>query len=1137
MGRRWLLGWALAVAAAPLVARAGSEEAVARRSRPSVGYVDPFGGWYLRSLFPLFRSRFETAGIAVGPLDLKDVESEDDLWDSIRRFDVLILSDWDLADKHLRTFRRYLAAGGGVLVVTAYSGLRDRQDLAPKMPDALRWLGVEPQAQGVQDPRTDIGSYWWTRQIAQHPLTAGVHCLAFPKEGDYKRVATQRVALSSDWRVLVRAEASARVFDVRFSHGSWFPAWEDTGEEGAELPLFAVREVTNGRLALLPVDPGYVIWNVGNPGFPQVFMELGDEQGNPSDGFRLILNTLRWLAEPAQARGRVGGFVPGPDTVEPYHFPAKVAVVRPPAKAPASAEFRGLIGAQSSLSGSATSIAEYAAEARELGLAFLFFADPWGSLTPEKLDQLRAECKEVSDESFRAIPGIQYSDTSGIRWVYLDPAFLPTAEYLEGGTKLVKYDGRFAYNQWMKSGHLTRMPLQVSRLRSDPRSLWWHHFLPLWEYRDGRLECDNRQEFFENLGNGLSFIPSVYAEIRTPAELRSAVGEGAMVVPAADLAEALGKLVSYAPWPLYEDNFSYVTQGPRIDQFTVANWNASGKHLVKTAGAQYFAVRISASSEAGLAEVALLSNDNQIHHRFLPQGARRFTRGFVGVMDRQYSFVVRVRDARGRLAYSSPHLAYTNTAGIYYCGDNQNTLQNANTAFYHQPRHEFPGAPPNWPPYFYGWRGWDGLQNMVRQAYLQAPYVSVNASDGGELVPGDKYERPLETLLASYFCNVFRTQTHRAVRFSLPGNLSESATAVPVGETRFADQELLSIIPSCRAGLEYFWHRPVSAAQSFEDYRGSIALLEGRLRFKSDVQLAEAVQPVPVAVAATWSTGIDQLTKYEPDGGLSVLQPIIWKADKLAPGGVLAAGPLLGAPFLANLGDAPLQVEISPQEDSGRLGGFSVGLAEPKQTVAAGTEMRFRVLSGFLEDGRAHGEAAQDLAESLNLAGGTGGYPLAVRTGALVDARFMLTIEAEAHEAQWAAGPRRMVIDLPVRLRGVEGNGCLAFFERKLNHFVFVPALEGEALFQVAIDEGADVWCGNVFVSDRPELKLTLIGAGEKRPQLEVHNPTDEPLKGKLVSPPHTPRFGGWSGEVDVPAGGSVIVSLPAAKGGVRGAR
>lgn len=1115
-------------------AAAAAAEAAAERAC-SIGYVDPFGGWYLRSLFPLFRATFDKAGLEVGALDFKTAASDRVVWGLIRRFNVLILSDWDLPDKYPRTFRRYLEAGGGVLVVTPYSGLRDRQDLLDTMPDTLRWLGIAPQARGVQDPQTDFGAYWWTRRTSPHPVTEGVRCLAFPKQGDYGRIATQRVELSRDWEVLVRGERSARVFKVDFSHTSWFPAWQDSGEETAEPPLFAVRNALNGRIALLPVDPGYVVWNVGNPAFPQVFMELGDGKSNPSDGFRFVMNTLRWLAEPARSRGELGGFVPDPDVVGPPRFPEKVAPVPPPRKAASQAQFRGLIGARSDLSDGGASVAQYAAEARQLGLAFLFFAEPWESLSEAKLTQLRDSCKAVSDARFRAIAGIQYSDTSGIRWVSLDPVFLPTAEYLEPGTKLVKADGRFAYNQWTRSGHSTRMPLRISRLQSDPRSLWWYHFLPLWEYRDGRLDCDNRKEFFQNIGNGLSFIPSLYADIGSVAELRSAVGEGAMVVPAATLDKAMGKIVSYAPWPLYEDNFSYVTQGPRIDQFAVANWNGSGKHLVKTAGAQYFAVRVSASSDVGLAEVAVLCNDNQVHHRFLPHGDRHFSAGFVGVMDRQYTFVVRVTDARGKLAYSSPHLAYTNTAGIYYCGDNMNTLQNANTAYYHQPRHEFPGAPPNWPPYFYGWRGWDGLQNMVRQAYLQAPYISVSALDGGELVPGDRYERPLETVLASYFCNVFRTRTHRSVRYSLPENLAESATAVPVGETRFADQELLSIIPSSRAGLEYLWHRPAAAAQSFENYRGSIALLEGCLRFKSDLQLGEGVQPVPLAVAGTWSTEIDQLTKYEPESGLSVLQPIIWKADRLAPGGVLAGGPLLGAPFLANLGDEPLQVEVSPQEGSGRLGGFSVGLARPKQSVVAGTQMRFRILSGFLEDGRAYGEAARDLSDSLNLKTGTGGYPLAVRTGTLVDARFMLTIATEAHEALWTAGPRRLVIDLPVRLRGVVDNGCLAFFERTLNHFVFVPAMEGDGLFQVAVDEGVDVWCGNVFVSNRPELRLTLIGADEKAPRLEVHNPTDAAVKASLVSPPHTPRFGGWSGEVDVPAGDSVLVKLRPAGGSAWG--
>ncbi len=1093
---------------------------------PTVGYVDPFGGWYLSSIFPLFRSAFDKAGVAVDLIDIKQADTEAKLWDQIRRFEVLLISDWDLADKHRATFEKYLAAGGGVLVVTPYSGLQDRQDLMAKLPETLQWLGIKPFAQGVHDPKTEFGSYSWTRQIIQHPATTGVDCIAFPKDGDYGRVATQRLELSPDWTVLIRSEKTARIYSVHASHTSWFPVWEESGENETQSPLFAVREAGIGRIALLPMDPGYIIWNVGNPAFPQVFMSIGDEKTNHSSGFRLFLNTLKWLAKPAQTLGQVGGYKSNPAIVKPFQFQKKVAPVKLPKESRGAPQFRGLIGVRSNLSDGQTSVSEYATEARKLGLSFLIFADPWESLTEEKFVQLQSQCKEVSNETFRAIPGFQYSDTSGIRWIYFDPAFLPLPEYLQEGTKLVKYDGRFAFNEWMKSTHLTRMPLKVSHIQPDPRSLWWYHFLPVWESSNGKVDCDNTKVFFQNTGNGLSLTPAVYAEIGNLSELCSAAGQGLMVVPGANLDKAVSKFMTTAPWPVYEDNFSYITQGPQIDQFEIANWNASGKNLVKTAGAQDFGVRLSVSSKEGLEEVTLLSNNNKVHHRFLIHGAKHFTTAFNSIMDRQYTFVLRVKDLKGRLAYSSPHLAYSNTAGIYYCGDNLNTLQNANTSFYHSPRHEFPGAPPNWPPYFYGWRGWDGLQNMVRQAYLLSPYLCISAVDGPEIPSGDKYERPMELVLASYFCNVFRSRSTRSVRYSFPENTNESSAAVPVGETRYADQEVFSIIPSSRAGLEYFWHRPLWSADAFNNFRGSLALFEGSMNFKADVQLAEVVQPIPAVVASTWNTDISELTKYEPGIGLSVIQPILWKGDKLAPGGIMAAGPILGAPFLANLGDKPLQVEVSPQATAGRLGAFSVGLAESKQRVTAGTRMKFFLLNGFLEDGPAYGKNAADLAKAFNLAGGTSGYPLTVKTGRLVDTKFLLTIEAKAHEAQWKAGPRRMVIDLPVKLQGIEDNGCLAFYEKKLGHFVFVPTFDGQGLFQVAIDDGVDVWCGNVFISNHPKLRLTLIGAADRNPKLEVHNPTDNSITATITSPAHTPKFGGWSGNITVPAGSSKTIRI-----------
>ena len=56
-------------------------------------------------------------------------------------------------------------------------------------------------------------------------------------------------------------------------------------------------------------------------------------------------------------------------------------------------------------------------------------------------------------------------------------------------------------------------------------------------------------------------------------------------------------------------------------------------------------------------------------------------------------------------------------------------------------------------------------------------------------------------------------------------------------------------------------------------------------------------------------------------------------------------------------------------------------------------------------------------------------------------------------------------------------------------------------------------------------LKLTLVHLGQatgKKPFLEVHNPTDAPIRPLITSPPPTPTFGGFRRPVEVPAGDSI---------------
>ncbi|MBU4274146.1 MAG: hypothetical protein KKA28_20145 [Planctomycetes bacterium] len=977
-----------------------------------------------------------------------------------------------------------------------------------------------------------------------HQVTAGVRCLAFPHIAGGDAIATALATFSPDWQVLVRTEKTARIFDLVQTKTNAFWEWRDTGVNEAQPPLFAVRATGPSRMAVLTASPQFVLLNFGNPGFPQVFMKLGDQGDNPSDGFKLIVNTLRWLGEPVTS-GKLGGYQVEKDA-EVFQFPKSTGVNPPLPMQPVTNWFKGFAGLHSSLSDGKATVAEYSQAARQAGISFVMFTDPWELLTDMKYEELKKQCEVVSDSSFRAVPGIQYSDVSGIRWVYFNPAYLPPAELLEPGSKRVLKDGLYAskvssYNASHVCGRLARLPLSVARIVPDPRNLWWYHFLALWEYRRGKLDCDNTQIYFKIIGNQQSLVPTAYADISTIDELKAMTTNCVMKITGKNLSDALANILpvgGFPPWPLYSDWFMYVTQGPQIDQFNLAEWNYGGGRLEFTKGLQYFRCCVMASSEVGLAEVAVLDGNGVIYRRFLPKGEKKFARSWTGVHDRQHAFVVRVTDTQGRMAYSSPRVTFNNARGLYFCSDNQNALQTQNHPFYHPGRHEFPGKPPNWIPSFYGWRGWDGMQNMVRQAYVSAPYIRViakgesNLPPAGvyELPPGAVYERPIEVALASYFCNVFKTKTTRGVGPYTTKDVWASAVRMPTGETSLADQEITSIIPASRANLEFFWFRPQYMGKTLPEYKAALSLFEGKLRFKKEVTLSDTRQPIPVVSFSAWKTGLDSFYWSLPDlgvvGEVHPFNHVIW--NTLAPGGFVTAGPLLGSPFLANAGKTPMVMDVSPdRKNPGCFGAVTLGVGKAGEKIAAGTELSFRVVTGFLTDGEKAGRVGNDVAISLNLGGGTKGYPIQVSVGKLVDANFLLTLEAQGGETRFTAGPRNMVIDLPVRIKGVVDNGSVAFYEKKIGYFIFVPVVDGDALFQVAIDAGVDVWAGNVIVSEQPGLKFTLIETNDRQARLEVHNPLDKVVHTKLMSPTNTPLIGGWVAELDVPQGDSVYVDIP----------
>ena len=222
-----------------------------------------------------------------------------------------------------------------------------------------------------------------------------------------------------------------------------------------------------------------------------------------------------------------------------------------------------------------------------------------------------------------------------------------------------------------------------------------------------------------------------------------------------------------------------------------------------------------------------------------------------------------------------------------------------------------------------------------------------------------------------------------------------------------------------------------------------------------------------------------------------------------------------------------------PTPETGRVNQLQVGLGQAGQRVQAGTEIAYRFAMATLGGPRLEPsrQVAQleDLGASFGLGGGDRGVHATFTAGALVDREMFLTVRAEGCEASFQVQPRSTIIDLPIRLQGIEDNGCVAVYSTARPFFRFVGVSGAQRLVPGKRGQRGNDLGGQRVPCDNKVVKLTLTCDGMapgRTPCLEVHNPTETIVRTVIVSPPHTPLFGGLRLTAIVPAGASVVLPL-----------
>ncbi len=1088
-----------------------------------------------------------------------------------------------------RALARYVKEGGGLL-------LKPRPVRYPGNDDEKYWnlvfapFGLEILHEGVFDKTrafegTTLGksTFWFTRNIQKHPVTEGVACLYLPLHDFCPMPGIVAMKYSPDWQVIVSGENEAR------SYRSGKDNQINLAEEGtypSAPPVVAVRQFGEGRIVCYPIADLFTGANYGNPLWAHIVETKGDAAANrPSFSMKMLMNAYRWLGEPALSKPGFGTYRQEP--YQPVQFAPTIEWSKPqlallPEQIATIKGIRAVVGAHTAYTDGKGTVAQYVEAAKAAGVSAIVFADPLEKLTAEKLAKLKADCAEASKSGdFYACPGIEFTDGIGNRWTFWgEKIVFPDASFQFGGHTYVQWDGN-RVRQYGQFAIMCRFPgsalLDYNQLRQNgahPENLWWFfHYLPL-VYDHGKLIANNFRDYLFGLADLRAAAIASFTRITDPAEVSQAARLCYASFNSLPNAKAALNTRTSAEGAAYTAG-QFVSQGPSILSWESVNeqMEANWKY---TRGGQRVRLYFAVQSGRGIAEVLVHDADRGPIRRFLGHGKEVLAREFELVHDQQHYLVLEVIDTAGKRAFSRPIRVFCYKSGLYRCSDNLNIL-GPTAMCWHPDRNEFFNAAKDFRNGTdYCLHGWD-----TASADLGVPSPEVSLWDMANIREAKGWYPELSRLgaipgrLMDIGINNYDIQiatmrmTKLSERFVDEKRPTPSSATVPrdVGDMEFFDRTHTIYAPMERVDMYTTWNFRRDK-EGRQNYRGAIIWHEGEFRFKKDCTLQGAV-PIPL-IRERCPTDLSKnigttFLVTDADGSTRVgmirdeKKPIRMQG-RIRPGGY-AAWLTTPVGYHGLLAPADMDLAYNAVIPSD---GLFVGIGKDGQKMKAGTVLKYRFGVGTFADEEAGNALLEHTIKAMNLGGGQAGYPVQMKVGAVQDAVFFFTATAVKNEVLCTLGPQKLIIDLPIRVRGLENNGCAAVFSTARKWFRYIPVDEkGTAWLTEPIDAANEIWVGNVFTCDRKEVKFTLVVDGQvegqkpflelrnrvgnvvtgdrkdakftlvvdaqaegQKPFLELHNPTDKEIETTVRSPDHTPVFGGMSGSVKIPAGDSVRLQI-----------
>jgi len=1021
---------------------------------------------------------------------------------------------------------RYVRDGGGLFLLphpVRYPGSDDEKYWNLVFaPFALKILheGVFDKTRSFTGKTVGDINFWFTRNIQSHRVTAGVAGLCLPQLSSFSDPGIPAIEYSPDWTILVRGEKEARSYRSGADNVLNLDA---QGKYTTEPPVFGVRTLGKGRVACYPIPDLFTGVNYENPLWSHIVESKGSP-GRPSDSMKMMINTYRWLGEPAMSITAFGIYRP-----EPYQaasFPASKELsqgemgMSPESVAAArQSSVRAVVGAHSAYTDGKATVAQYVKAAKAAGVSCIVFADPLEKLTPETLKRLQVECARASKAGdFYACPGIEFSDGIGNRWAFWgEKVVWPDATFKWDNFTYVQWDGKRVnqFGQFAETcGHPGSALLDYRQLRKNgahPENLWWFfHYFPL-VYDHGQLVADNYADYLFGLRDMRWAAISSFTRITEPTEVAQAADLCVTIFNSLHNAKAALNSRTSA-YGVMNTSAQYVTQGPVIVTWRALNNQRAGN--VKTMrGVQRVRLYFDVRSDAGIAEVKVHDADRGPIRRFQGHGKKQLARDFELVHDQQRYLTLEVVDQAGNRDFSRFIFVYCYKSGLFRCSDNLNIL-GPTAMYWHPDRNQFfPAAKDFRNGHDFHLRGYDTASSTLGvptpKSYL-LDMIHIKEKNGDKTV---EYPHPstLNAIRGRLMDVGINNADHQIATLRMT-KLSQRY------DTAARPTPALATVPRDTGAIEIFEHThtlyaPMERVDMFiawdfrrdkesrQHYRGGILWHEGQFRFKRDVTLQGDLpihlywERAPVDIQGKFGT---TLTVTDADGTTRVeevsdIEQPLRISGWLRPGGYVAWRnfPVGYHAFLS-----PVDMNFRYVAKIPDWAGLKVGLGEAGQNVKAGTVLRYRFGVATFTDSQANNDLLEQTVTAMNLGGGHAGYPVQMKVGKLKDAVFFFTAAADHGEAMFTLGPQSLIIDLPIRVQGLADNGCAAIYSSKVPRFRFIPVdSDGTAWLTEPIDRRNEMWIGNILVAKNEKLRMTVVVDGQAEgllPLVEVHNPTEQ---------------------------------------------